>query len=236
MNHQLQTLINQSNKIVVFTGAGISTLSGIPDFRSCKSLKIFGQPEEISNINCLKNDPELFSTFFKKRLELMKDAKPNVVHNFVKKLEDDGKLSMLVTQNIDNLHKKSGVKNIIELHGNAFSYTCMNCSKSYETYNQKCDCGGVVRPNIVLFGEFLNMDDVLKAKDFIEESDLLIVMGTSLSVSPANELCLGPTKGKKILINETKTGFEDYFDFVINEKLENVFFEKVDLTRMFGKM
>lgn len=233
MNEQLQTLINQSNKIVVFTGAGISTLSGIPDFRSCESMKIFGQPEEISNIKCLKNNPELFSTFFKKRIELMKDAEPNVVHNFIKELEDKGKLSMLVTQNIDNLHQKSGVKKIITLHGNAFSYNCMNCHKSHKNYNPKCECGGVVRPNIVLFGEELDFDAFLKAKEFIEDSDLLIVMGTSLSVSPACDICLVPTNGKKILVNDTKTGYEDYFDIVINERLENVFFEKVDLAKMF---
>ena len=154
MNQTLKNLVEQSNKIVAFTGAGISTLSGIPDFRSCDSIKIFGPPEAISSINCLKNNPELFFEFFKKRLDLMKNAEPD----------------------------------------------------------------------IVLFGESLKIENLLKAKDFIENSDLLIVLGTSLSVSPANELCLGPTKGKKILINETKTGFEDYFDVVINEKIENVFF------------
>ena len=217
----LTNLINLSNNIVIFTGAGVSTLSGIPDFRSYDNFKEFGDPTKFSSINFLKENPDEFYRIFQKRLNMMKFRKPNKIHEWINELENTGKLSMLITQNIDNLHRN---KNKIELHGNAFEYYCTKCNKKYNNYdNLICKCGGVIRPNIVLFGEKLNVDSLRIARERISNSDLFIVIGTSLLVSPANMLCTLTNKGKKVLINRDTTPLDYCFDIIIHKDLENEF-------------
>lgn len=185
-------------------------------------MEIYGDPVKYSNIKYLKENPKEFYGYFNKRLNIMKNVKPNKVHNWIKQLENSGKLSMLVTQNIDNLHNE--IKNKIELHGNAFNYYCVNCNSKYDNYdNLTCNCGGLIRPDIILFGEKLNKEKINQAINDIQNSDLFIVIGTSLFVSPANMLCTIKTNGKKILINKKETPYDYSFDIVMHGDLNDIF-------------
>ena len=230
--NELQTLIDKSNNIVFFGGAGVSTESGIKDFRGKDGLykeKYYNySPEYMLSINCLINEPTLFFDYYKKNMNTL-NIKPNITHKYLSKLEKKGKLKAIVTQNIDGLHQKAGSKNVLEIHGTTYKNYCIKCKKEYpsdyifKSKNiPKCDCGGIVRPDVTLYGESLP-DAFNDSISYIMKADLLIVAGTSLTVQPASGL-IDFYKGKHlIIINKTPTLYDDYAEIVINESLGEVF-------------
>lgn len=240
MYEQLTKILRDSNNIVFFGGAGVSTASNIPDFRSSDGLyskKLLRRcsPEEAVSHTFLMQYPDEFYDFYKKNL-VYPDAKPNDCHIALAKLEKMGKLKAIVTQNIDGLHQKAGSKAVYELHGSTERNYCRKCGKKFDVeYILKaegepiCDeCGGKVRPDVVLYEEGLNEKVVMGAIDAIASADTLIVGGTSLVVYPAAGL-IGYFRGKKlVLINKTKTGAEGMTDLVINDDIAKVMKEAVD--------
>ncbi|MFN4189496.1 MAG: NAD-dependent protein deacylase [Pseudothermotoga sp.] len=229
MDHFLQ-LIKSSKHVVVLTGAGISTPSGIPDFRSPTGL-YSKYPENIFDIEYFYRDPKGFYKFCKEVLIPMTDVKPNTAHFMLAKLEQKGILKAVITQNIDGLHQKAGSKNVIELHGSVYEYYCTRCSKQFNISSVKemlevsdlplCSCSGVIKPKIVFFGESLPQEALYHAQDHSKRCDLMIVMGSSLVVYPAAQLpFIAKMKGAKVLIvNKGKTGFDDLCDLKIQEDL-----------------
>lgn len=227
MNEIIQ-LIKESKEILVFTGAGVSTSCGIPDFRSEDGLYSFSKerykipyPEAIFDINYFKTNPQPFYTFSKELLS--NKVLPSVTHKMIKKLEDLGKLKWVVTQNIDMLHEKSGNKNVLACHGSYETATCLTCNKKYDFKDiedrlvlgeiPKCNCGGIIKPDITFFGESLPE----KFYTFTQNPpkvDLVLVMGTSLEVGPANQIPL-MYKGKVplVIINRDKTAYDHYFTY-----------------------
>jgi NAD-dependent deacetylase len=227
----LLELVKNSNKAVVFTGAGISTESGIPDFRSSSGLYLSGEfegytPENILSRRFFTQKPDIFFSFYKKRIMSMLDKKPNRTHYALQKLEEMGKVKCVINQNIDNLLQSAGVKNIIDLHGNITSFRCVSCNKSYTqdefmaftTNIPKCECGGTVRPNTVLFDEWLN-DEAFDSAFYIAHSaDLMIAIGSSLVVRPACTLVRETEKDCKfVIINNMETDYDKYADLLVRE-------------------
>ena len=237
MNEKIEkfkTLVNESNNIVFFGGAGVSTESGIPDFRSKDGLynqKYKYPPEEILSHTFFINHTEEFFKFYKEKLNSLK-YEPNVTHIKLAELEKEGKLKAVVTQNIDGLHQKAGFKNVYELHGGVLRNYCMKCHKFYDAeyvFNSsgvpKCSCGGIIKPDVVLYEESLNEETLEKSVYAIANADLLIVAGTSLTVYPASGL-INYFRGKNlVLINRDTTPFDNRADLVINESLGKVFEE-----------
>ncbi len=229
---KLQKLIDSSNDIVFFGGAGVSTESGLKDFRSknglysIKNLKY--PPEYLLSHECLVKNPKLFFEYYKNNMNFTK-AEPNVTHLYLKQLEDLGKLKAIITQNIDGLHQKAGSKNVLEIHGTTYNCHCEKCKKQYHGEYifdskgiPKCECGGIVRPDVVLYGEMLPKEFEL-AIDYITKADLLIVAGTSLTVQPASSL-IRYFQGKNlVIINNTNTPYDYIADLVINKPLGEVF-------------
>lgn len=225
-------MIKSSNRIVFFGGAGVSTESNIPDFRSSEGLfnkrlnKNFSPEQLVSHTFFIKY-PEDFFQFYKNNLIYI-DAKPNKAHLALAKLEEIGKLSAVITQNIDGLHQIAGSRNVLELHGSVHSNTCQVCGHrinlddflSLKDIVPKCSkCGGRVKPDVVLYEEALNDDIVRKAIYEISEADMLIVGGTSLVVYPAAGF-LDYFKGKNIvLINRDETKFDQRANLVINNSI-----------------
>ena len=230
---KLKELIKQSNSIVFFGGAGVSTESGIPDFRSKDGLynqKYKFPPEEILSHTFFMRETAEFYKFYREKMNSLK-YEPNITHNQLAKLEKEGKLKAVVTQNIDGLHQKAGSKNVYELHGSVLRNYCMKCHKFYDAekvFNSKenipkCDCGGIIKPDVVLYEEPLNDDIVYGAIDKISKCDLLIVGGTSLTVYPASGL-INYFRGKNlVLINKDTTSFDNRANLVINLPLGEVF-------------
>ena len=237
MNEKIEkfkTLVNESNNIVFFGGAGVSTESGIPDFRSKDGLynqKYKYPPEEILSHTFFINHTEEFFKFYKEKLNSLK-YEPNVTHIKLAELEKDGKLKAVVTQNIDGLHQKAGSKNVYELHGSVLRNYCMKCHKFYDAeyvFNSsgvpKCSCGGIIKPDVVLYEEALDEETLEKSVYAIANADLLIVAGTSLTVYPARGL-INYFRGKNlVLINRDTTPFDNRADLVINKSLGKVFEE-----------
>ena len=237
MNEKIEkfkTLVNESNNIVFFGGAGVSTESGIPDFRSKDGLynqKYKYPPEEILSHTFFINHTEEFFKFYKEKLNSLK-YEPNVTHIKLAELEKEGKLKAIVTQNIDGLHQKAGSKNVYELHGSVLRNYCMKCHKFYDAeyvFNSsgipKCSCGGIINPDVVLYEESLNEETLEKSVYAIANADLLIVGGTSLTVYPASGL-INYFRGKNlVLINRDTTPFDNRADLVINKSLGKVFEE-----------
>lgn len=229
---QFKQMVNESNNIVFFGGAGVSTESGIPDFRSKDGLyhqQYDYPPEEILSHTFFINHTDAFYKFYKDKMNSLK-YKPNITHMKLAELEKKGKLKAVVTQNIDGLHQKAGSKNVYELHGSVLKNHCMKCHKFYDAeyvFNStgipKCTCGGTIKPDVVLYEEGLDEETVEKAILAILNADLMIVAGTSLTVQPASSL-LNYYKGHKlVLINRDKTPYDDRADLVIHESLGNVF-------------
>ena len=237
MNEKIEkfkTLVNESNNIVFFGGAGVSTESGIPDFRSKDGLynqKYKYPPEEILSHTFFMNNTEEFFKFYKEKMNSLK-YEPNVTHIKLAELEKEGKLKAVVTQNIDGLHQKAGSKNVYELHGSVLRNYCMKCHKFYDAeyvFNSsgvpKCSCGGIIKPDVVLYEEALDEETLEKSVYAIANADLLIVAGTSLTVYPASGL-INYFRGKNlVLINRDTTPFDNRADLVINESLGKVFGE-----------
>ena len=241
----LAQIVKNSNNIVFFGGAGVSTESGVPDFRSEAGLysaqeKYGHAPEFLLSRECFLKMPELFFQYYKENM-IHLDAKPNTAHDALARLEQAGKLSLVITQNIDGLHQAAGSKNVCELHGANAKQYCVNCKKRYsleyvidpmncDVYVPKCEvCSGTVRPDVVLYGEGLNDAVVSRALGAIEATDCLIVGGTSLSVYPAAGLVsYAPPSAKIILINKGKTAYDDDYDLVIRDSIGKVFAELID--------
>lgn len=218
---KLQKLINESNKIVFFGGAGVSTESGVPDFRSKDGL--YNQhdiqfdeydPEYLLSHSCLVDEPEVFFEYYRQKMDT-RGVKPNKAHRFLVKLEKAGKLSVVLTQNIDGLHQKAGSKNVCELHGTTRRNYCSECKKEYsEDYIFEstepvplCECGGVIRPNVTLFEEQLPEGALEYALDKIEDADLLIIAGTSLKVYPVANVVRYFVGKNVVVINREEIDF-----------------------------
>jgi NAD-dependent deacetylase len=226
-------MINNSDKIVFFGGAGVSTESGIPDFRSKDGLynmKYAYPPEIILSHTFFMNKTKDFYIFYKDKLNSLK-YNPNITHYTLAKLEQKGKLKSVITQNIDGLHQKAGSKKVLELHGSVLRNYCMKCNTFYDAsyvFNSKeiipkCKCGGIIKPDVVLYEEPLDNNTYEEALKDISTCDMLIIGGTSLAVYPAANL-IKYFKGKYIvLINKDKTPFDNRADLVINDSLGNVF-------------
>lgn len=228
----LQKYINESKSIVFFGGAGVSTESGIKDFRSVDGLyneKYDYPPEIILSHSFFINKTEQFYKFYRDKLNCL-NIEPNITHRYLKKLENEGKLNAIVTQNIDGLHEKSGSKNILLLHGSIYSNTCMNCNKKYNAEIifeskeiPKCECGGIIKPDVVLYEEELDNEVIEKAINAISHCDLLIVAGTSLAVYPAAGLIRYFNGKYLVIINKDITPYDEMANLVIHDKLGNVF-------------
>ena len=237
MNSKLDTLktwVDEAQRIVFFGGAGVSTESGIPDFRSVDGLynqKFKYPPETIISHSFFEERPEEFFAFYKEKM-LPLGFEPNVTHKVLARWEGEGKLLAVVTQNIDGLHQKAGSKNVLELHGSVLRNYCVRCHRSYSAEFVKnsrgvprCDCGGIVKPDVVLYEESLDQDVMYRAARAISEADLLIVAGTSLTVWPAAGM-IRYYRGKRlVLINRDETPFDREADLVLHEKLGEVFRE-----------
>ena len=232
MDNRLEQMIQKARNVVFFGGAGVSTESGIPDFRSAHGLYTQGDEsrsyEDMLSIRYFVNRPDDFWAFYKSVM-LYPNAEPNRAHYALARLEKQGKLKAVVTQNIDGLHQKAGSKNVLELHGTVLQNTCLQCGKRYglddvlaREGTPHCECGGTLRPDIVLYGEPLNdrvMDAAIRA---VMDCDLLIVGGTSLVVYPAAGL-LGYRRGAKLaLINRDETPFDNRADLVIRDSIAQV--------------
>ena len=229
---QLKQWIAQSKKIVFFGGAGVSTESGIPDFRSVDGLynqKFEYPPETIISHSFYLRDPAYFFRFYKEKM-LPLGFEPNITHKVLARWEAEGKLSTVITQNIDGLHQKAGSKNVLELHGSVLRNYCVRCGKfhSGEFIRDSegiptCACGGIVKPDVVLYEESLDGDTLEKSVAAIADADLLIVAGTSLTVYPAAGLIRYYKGNRLVLINRDETPYDNHADIVIHDSLGNVF-------------
>ena len=233
---KLNEIIKKSKRIVFFGGAGVSTESNIPDFRSKEGLynsNINDNPEYLLSHECFIKEPEKFYNFYFNKM-IYDNAKPNSCHKKLKELEDKRKLSSIITQNIDNLHQEAESKNVLELHGNVNYLTCTKCGKTYKLEEikrkgvPKCSCGAILKPDVVLYGEPLNETTISKAIDEIEKADTLIVGGTSLVVYPAAGF-IKYFKGKNlVIINKDKTYADKMATLVIHDSIAKVF-EKINI-------
>lgn len=229
---KLKKIIDESDNIVFFGGAGVSTESGIPDFRSVDGLynqKYKYPPERILSLSFFEQNPEEYYRFHHDKLRLT-GARPNAAHLKLAEWESMGKLKAVITQNIDGLHQEAGSKNVIELHGTLLKSYCSRCRKPYpfELVNDGdgvpyCSCGGVIRPDIVFYEEALNEDNISKAIHYIRSADVLIIGGTSLVVYPAAGLINYYRGNKLVLVNKGETSQDSYADLVIHEKIGEVF-------------
>lgn len=224
----LQSMIDESSRIVFFGGAGVSTESGIPDFRSADGLynqKYRYPPEQIISHSFFMRDPEEFYRFYRDRM-IYPEAKPNAAHLKLAELERAGKLTAVITQNIDGLHSAAGSRNVIELHGSVHRNHCMKCGKPFgleyilsTSGVPRCDCGGIVKPDVVLYEEPLDEDCINRAINAISEADMLIIGGTSLAVQPAAGLIRFFNGRRLAVINKTRTSADDEADIVINASI-----------------
>lgn len=224
--------VKESDNIVFFGGAGVSTESGIPDFRSVDGL--YNQqykypPETILSHSFYRNNPEEFYRFYRNKM-LCLDAKPNITHYKLAELEKAGKLKGIVTQNIDGLHQKAGSCNVIELHGSVLRNYCERCHKFYGIDKiidsegvPMCECGGRIKPDVVLYEEGLDDNNITNAVNYIRHADMLIIGGTSLGVYPAAGLIDYYSGDKLVLINKSATPYDSRADILINEPLADVF-------------
>ena len=229
---KLKAWIEESDNVVFFGGAGVSTESGIPDFRSVDGLynqKWKYPPETILSHTFFERYPEEYYRFHREKL-VIEGVKPNRAHLRLAELEQEGKLKAVITQNIDGLHQAAGSKNVLELHGSILRAYCAKCRKIYPesiiNHGQgvpRCGCGGVIRPDIVLYEEQLDQDILYKSVDFIRKADVLIIGGTSLNVYPAAGLINYYRGNKLVLVNLSQTPYDSEADLVINEKIGEVF-------------
>lgn len=229
---QLRRIVEESDNIVFFGGAGVSTESGIPDFRSVDGLynqKWKYPPETILSHSFFERWPEEYYRFHREKL-VVDGVKPNHAHIRLAELEAEGKLRAVITQNIDGLHQAAGSKNVLELHGSILRAYCSRCRRPYDAYAMnhgegvpRCTCGGVIRPDIVLYEEPLDQDIMERAVRYIRNADVLIVGGTSLNVYPAAGLINYYRGDKLVLVNLSSTPYDSYADLVINEKIGEVF-------------
>lgn len=228
---KLKDFISKSQNIVFFGGAGVSTESGIPDFRSVDGLynQTYEYPPEIilSHRFFMKNTLEFYE-FYRNKMLCLK-AKPNKAHEKLVELEAVGKLKAVITQNIDGLHQMAGSKNVLELHGSVYRNYCIKCHQFYDVTAivkgeaiPKCTCGGIIKPDVVLYGESLDNDTINQSVRAITNADVLIIGGTSLGVYPAAGLIDYYHGNKLVLINKTKTPMDSRANLVINGSIGDV--------------
>lgn len=231
---KFKQIVDESNNIVFFGGAGVSTESGIPDFRSKDGL--YNQqykypPEQILSHTFFINNTDEFYRFYKAKMNSLQ-FEPNITHIKLAELENKGKLKAVITQNIDGLHQKAGSKTVYELHGSVLRNYCMDCNKFYDAdyvFNSKgipkCNCGGIIKPDVVLYEEGLDDSTIANSILAIQKADVLIVAGTSLTVQPASSL-INYFNGKYlVLINRDPTPYDYKANLVINDSLGKVFSE-----------
>ncbi len=228
---ELQNMVNKSSRIVFFGGAGVSTESGIPDFRSVDGL--YSQhyrypPEVMLSHHFYKEHTAEFFDFYREKM-LYLDAKPNAAHRKLAELERAGRLSAVVTQNIDGLHQKADAKTVFELHGSVHRNYCESCHRLYNAEFvlhsdgiPRCACGGTVKPDVVLYEEALNQRTLAGAMEAIENTDLLIIGGTSLTVYPAASLIQYCKGGRLVLINRTATAQDRNADLLIQGSIGEI--------------
>lgn len=232
---KLETLkqwISESKKIVFFGGAGVSTESGILDFRSVDGLysqKFDYPPETIISHSFYERKPEYFFRFYREKM-LPIGFEPNITHKVLARWEQEGKLSAVVTQNIDGLHQKAGSRQVYELHGSVLRNYCTRCGKFYSAEFvkntpgvPKCHCGGIVKPDVVLYEEGLDQNTLEGAVSAIQGADMLIVAGTSLTVYPAAGLIRYYRGNRLVLINRDETPYDDYANLVFHQSLGEIF-------------
>ncbi len=241
---KLNEWISESDNIVFFGGAGVSTESGIPDFRSKDGLYNKPdvqfdkyRPEYLLSHSCLMNEPEVYFEFHRQKMDT-RNIEPNNAHKYLAKLEETGKLKAVVTQNIDGLHQKAGSVNVYEIHGSALRNYCIKCGREidpdyiFETDEAvpSCKCGGMIRPDITLYEESLPDYDVKKSIEAISAADMLIIGGTSLTVYPAASYINYFDGRYLVIINETELGLNKGANtLVIKEKIGKVFKELADI-------
>ena len=228
---KLKEWVDESSNIVFFGGAGVSTESGIPDFRSVDGLynqKYKYPPETIISHSFYVRSPEEFYKFYKDRM-IFADAKPNGAHRALARLEQEGKLKAVITQNIDGLHQMAGSREVLELHGSIHRNYCTRCGESYDldyVRNSqgipRCTCGGIIKPDVVLYEEGLDQRILRKSVEYIARADMLIVGGTSLVVYPAAGLIDYYRGNKLVLINKSATSRDSQADLVINDSIGQV--------------
>ena len=234
MEH-LETLkqwISESRRIVFFGGAGVSTESGIPDFRSVDGLysqKFEYPPETIISHSFYERRPEYFFRFYREKM-LPLGFEPNITHKVLAQWEKDGKLAAVITQNIDGLHQKAGSKTVYELHGSVLRNYCTRCRRFYSAEFirdaqgvPKCTCGGIVKPDVVLYEESLDQQTLENSIRAIENADLLMVAGTSLTVYPAAGLVNYYHGNRLVLINRDATPYDSFADLVFHDSLGSIF-------------
>ena len=229
---KMKELIDQTDNIVFFGGAGVSTESGIPDFRSVDGLyhqKYDYPPETILSHTFYRERPEEFFRFYRDKM-LYLDAQPNAAHKKLAQWEREGKLKAVLTQNIDGLHQKAGSRNVLELHGSVLRNYCERCHKFYDAQYMlnsegipRCSCGGMIKPDVVLYEEGLDSDILNRAVRAIAEADVLIIGGTSLAVYPAAGLIDYYRGHKLILVNRTPTPRDAEADLVVQGSIGEIF-------------
>lgn len=229
---RLKSMIEEAEKIVLFTGAGVSVPSGIPDFRSSDGLYRGNgmrgyTPEQIVSHTFFMRYPSEFYRFYREKM-VYPNAQPNVAHCYFAELEKRGKQVIVVTQNIDGLHQKAGSTRVLELHGSVYRNYCMRCGKRYNLNEiiaseeiPHCACGGIIRPDVVLYEESLDYDVITQAINAIKESDLLMIVGTSLAVQPAASF-ISYARGNRVLINKGETASSAYAELIFRDDVENV--------------
>lgn len=239
---KLKDIIKNSDKIVAFTGSGISAESGIPTYRGAGGLWTKYDPDKYASIGYFMKDPSYYWRFFRdERYDKVFNADPNPAHYALAKLELSGKLSAVITQNIDGLHQKSGSKRVLELHGNTTRFYCLNCRKGFTIQQARqmvekelpprCDCGGILRPDVVLYGEMLPQDVVEEASLETQQCDLMIIIGSSLITYPAADLPYQAKMhgAKLVIINIDPTSADGMCDLVIHHPAAEILSQAVDL-------
>lgn len=222
----LAKLLLESNYTVLLTGAGMSTESGLPDFRSSDSgLWKKRDANKLASMDALNTNVHEFFDFYRHRVLGLKDCKPHRGHGIIAKWEKEQLIQSIITQNVDGFHQRAGSVNVKEIHGTLQKVHCQSCGKSYgsEKYLTdvyECECGGVLRPSVILFGEMLPEEIVMKSSEESEKADLFIVLGSSLSVTPANQfpLIAKENGAKLVIVNMEPTQFDMYADVVINNR------------------
>ena len=221
----LKDILNKNNNIVFFGGAGVSTESGIPDFRGADGIYSY-TPETLLSHSFFTSEPGLFFEFYKNIL-IFKDASPNNAHKVLAKMEKDKKLSGIITQNIDSLHQKAGSSKVFELHGTVMKNHCTKCRKFYslekmlalDSVVPHCECGGIIKPDVVLYEESLDMGILENSILLIENADVLIIGGTSLMVNPAASLVNYFSGKYLVIINIDTTSYDSRADLLIQGKI-----------------
>lgn len=225
MINRVANMLRSSKHAVVFTGAGMSTESGLPDFRSKdRGLWEKFNPDELANVNALLYNEKEFTEFYRYRLSELYKYKPHRGHYILAKWEKKDVIKGIITQNVDAFHFDAGNETVLELHGSFHSFHCHTCKKEHDRNDYfegktKCECGGTIRPGVVLFGEQLPQDTFQKAEVLAENADLFIVLGSSLTVSPANmfPLVAKESGAELVIINREPTDFDTYFDVTIHD-------------------